>query len=289
MNNTHITILGTCGVCVREIAVENGRLVHHGYRRPGDGQIHGDCFAVGYEPYERSLDATNAYKALVQTQRARYAAHLAALNAHEVTELTVPDYQNMRYGVPGVRHLRVGVTAPYDWFRAHEAAVREAENAIRGCDDEIGRMDRLIAEWELRELGQETRVGEKVRKEREVRNAERTAKRAVKAEKEAAKKAKQQAVADKRARLEHELKTQIEQIVEKAEATDTLRDIGTRQAVLAVVKAIHKEAKAVPRARFYLPKELDALFVRVDLARVNSSGGWVDRDYDLGQFWEIGG
>lgn len=61
-----VTILGTCGVCEREIAVQDGRLVHHGYKRPGTGSIHGDCFGVGYEPYERSTKACEDYAAMLR-------------------------------------------------------------------------------------------------------------------------------------------------------------------------------------------------------------------------------
>lgn len=58
-----IGTLGHCPVCEGEFKVRAGKLVHHGYERPGDGMIHGDCFAVGYEPYERSPKGCEDYKA----------------------------------------------------------------------------------------------------------------------------------------------------------------------------------------------------------------------------------
>lgn len=49
----------TCGYCWRTHATDDaGKLVHHGYRRPGIGSIVGDCDAVGLEPWERSTEAT---------------------------------------------------------------------------------------------------------------------------------------------------------------------------------------------------------------------------------------
>lgn len=41
-----------CQICGREQATDkNGLLLHHGYKRPGWGFIQGDCFGVGFKPY----------------------------------------------------------------------------------------------------------------------------------------------------------------------------------------------------------------------------------------------
>ncbi len=46
----------TCTGCFETHAVTaDQRIVHHGYRRPGDGRIHGDCMGVGFEPWEKGL------------------------------------------------------------------------------------------------------------------------------------------------------------------------------------------------------------------------------------------
>lgn len=52
---------GTCGICNKEYKLINGRLVHHGFTRPGHGYQEGDCFGVGYEPYEKSTQAIKDY------------------------------------------------------------------------------------------------------------------------------------------------------------------------------------------------------------------------------------
>jgi len=53
---------GTCGVCLRNIKLEDGDgrpvMVLHGYKRPGTGQTHGRCMGVGTLPYELSAEAT---------------------------------------------------------------------------------------------------------------------------------------------------------------------------------------------------------------------------------------
>ncbi len=57
-------VVGTCAICDRLQKMERKRthsghpiMVHHGYRRPGVGWIVGDCFGVGYPPYELSAIA----------------------------------------------------------------------------------------------------------------------------------------------------------------------------------------------------------------------------------------
>lgn len=59
---------GTCPACFGDYVATPTKLVHHGYQRPGDGQIHGDCPGVGYPPYEVSCEGTQAY--LAQTESA---------------------------------------------------------------------------------------------------------------------------------------------------------------------------------------------------------------------------
>lgn len=52
---------GTCGVCFANVKLDGGRLVLHGYQRPGDGMAHGRCWGVGHEPFELSPEATRKY------------------------------------------------------------------------------------------------------------------------------------------------------------------------------------------------------------------------------------
>ena len=47
--------VGNCQICERDQKLTvDMKMVHHGYLRPGDGEIHGDCPCVGAEPYEVS-------------------------------------------------------------------------------------------------------------------------------------------------------------------------------------------------------------------------------------------
>ncbi len=50
-----LTNTGTCGVCGQNVKRGRfGKLVHHGYQRPGDGSLYGQCFGTDYPPIELS-------------------------------------------------------------------------------------------------------------------------------------------------------------------------------------------------------------------------------------------
>lgn len=49
-------VVQTCPCCFRQIAVQNGRMVHHGYRRPGSGWQTSSCLGVRFPPLEVSLE-----------------------------------------------------------------------------------------------------------------------------------------------------------------------------------------------------------------------------------------
>lgn len=84
------TTVGTCIVCNREIAVRDKSgvmvLVHHGYRRPGDGAIRGDCFAVGLLPHEPSPETAQSYRGWCEAQ---LVALRKALRQHEGNKVDV--------------------------------------------------------------------------------------------------------------------------------------------------------------------------------------------------------
>lgn len=54
-----------CQICEAKFALHNGRMVHHGYKRPGCGFIVGDCMGVGHAPYP-ATDALVLYLASVK-------------------------------------------------------------------------------------------------------------------------------------------------------------------------------------------------------------------------------
>ena len=185
-------ILGICPVCEAEYKVRGGKLVHHGFTRPGDGQIHGDCFAVNYEPYERSTKGCVDYKAV------------AALNLYVAKDTlkTLPTKAffsefktDWRTNKMEVVEYAIGVTERYDWEKLVTAQINSTKRTITILEGEIARMDRLIAGWTLkplREVTEEAAIA-LTKSVREARKAERDAKNAVKNAKASALKAKRDA------------------------------------------------------------------------------------------------
>lgn len=52
---------GTCPICFGNYKLANGRLVLHGFRRPGWGSTEGRCWAVGAQPLEVSVEPVQRY------------------------------------------------------------------------------------------------------------------------------------------------------------------------------------------------------------------------------------
>lgn len=66
----------TCQICGRAIKLLNGRIAHHGYRRPGGGWQTPSCMGAGYRPYEVAHDGLDTAIKLVaiKAERDRRAA-----------------------------------------------------------------------------------------------------------------------------------------------------------------------------------------------------------------------
>lgn len=82
---------GTCGVCLRNIKLEDesgGRqvMVLHGYKRPGTGHTQGRCMGVGYMPYELSVDATTMVLDSYERSLSAIDKYIESLIAPDLTE-----------------------------------------------------------------------------------------------------------------------------------------------------------------------------------------------------------
>jgi hypothetical protein len=174
--------VGKCPVCEGDFKLKDNALVHHGFERPGDGMIHGDCFAVGAAPYELSCEASKRYKAAVIRHREGPVARLVELQSGKVESLLVEKYLD-GYGKPP-RMVEVRkAEQPYDFEAALSSAKHRCEAKIRHLDQEIERMDKLINAW--------TRGAVRTVEEEEAKtSAEKDARKAARAEALEAKRAK---------------------------------------------------------------------------------------------------
>jgi len=216
---TSTRFLGSCQVCEGDQKLHNGRLVHHGYRRPGHGSIVGDCPGVGEVPYEVSCELVKAYRSNVGTQLTHLEKRLAVVKGGEVVHLTETKRRGA-WAAPELVQYAVGVTELYRWERAVEHATWEIESSIRQCKSEIERCTRRIAAWKLKPIRTVEEEQAKARADKDARKAEREVARAAKAAKEAATRAKQDALAAKRRAIREDFESKFRELAASSEALD---------------------------------------------------------------------
>jgi len=142
-----LTNTGTCPVCEGNYKRESdGSIGHHGFRRPGDGMLHGSCFAVGFQPWELSSEGAVAYLAqAVRPHLVIAEEHLANLNAGKVTKF----FRDVGYGQ---NKKTVEVTRESDEYQFEQllrSAIYNAENDVKWTKTEIARLENRIAGWKL--------------------------------------------------------------------------------------------------------------------------------------------
>jgi hypothetical protein len=190
------TTVGTCIVCEREIALRESHgcavLVHHGYRRPGDGAIHGDCFAVAHTPHELSASTAVTYQEFCALTLAAQRKALARLEAneddlhHRLERVPVPTTDvrpsPLYYGSvmrdPGWRDelvvYRRSESEPGRraiFADLHTDAVVRTKQRIEWCESEIGRMKKAIDTWVEKPLRERVDEPPKRRRRRWVRGS----------------------------------------------------------------------------------------------------------------------
>ena len=73
-----------CQICAREVMAKNGRIAHHGYERPGDGEIWHTCFGSRQKAYADANDALPGAIAAVDAMIAERRAYRAEVEAGTV-------------------------------------------------------------------------------------------------------------------------------------------------------------------------------------------------------------
>lgn len=95
---------GTCQGCFKDQKTRDGRLVLHGYKRPGHGYILGNCWGHGYAPYQISCERTKQF--LDECVRPALPRALQALDRLQAKPESVSYEANVYVGwenTPGVR------------------------------------------------------------------------------------------------------------------------------------------------------------------------------------------
>lgn len=203
--------IGFCAICERDIKLdERGLLVHHGYQRPGDGRIHGDCFAVGAAPYEVSADVLRVYHATLVEKQGNLNDGIVRLRNATYFERYIVNRREQRMFV---RSYSLCVTP---WFEhERDALIRERVCEVEEVEREIVRVGKWIDSWAekaVRTVEEVVRAAQEKKSEARARveaaRAERAAKRAAidakHAERAAREEAEKQAIIEEVKRLHAE-------------------------------------------------------------------------------------
>jgi len=137
---------GICPCCFGDYVARLGSdtMVHHGYERPGDGMIHGDCYGVGYAPFEISCEGTKFYRGIVHNALLSYQATLAALPTLEVVKVeSGSTFRNGRYW-PEYKEIKRG---EYGFDREIESRRHKLEGQITSATRHLADLDQKIATW----------------------------------------------------------------------------------------------------------------------------------------------
>lgn len=216
---TKTRYVGTCQICEGRQKLEKRGdtlvLVHHGYKRPGDGAIHGDCFGVHYQPYENAHNACENFRDVALMRQQTLSQTLAKLEGGEIRTLTMRVYKgSLGFGL-GAKYDYVTVSADaesaterYDFERELFALISSTKSEIRSWKGTEECMVARIAAWppatKVVTFGEHA---EELTAERRRRSEAVTAERAAR---KAAQAARLQALVSKRAGWEQEKRLLIE-------------------------------------------------------------------------------
>lgn len=141
---------GTCGICCKEQKLtKQGNLVHHGFTKPGHGYIQGDCFGVGFKPYELSASSCKSYiEALTKMMN----DHKAALRRHQNGEILTLNVETKTYKLIMGRKIYdtklVNKGTP-EFEVAQKQIIIKLQNQIRQLEGSITFYQSRVDNWKL--------------------------------------------------------------------------------------------------------------------------------------------
>ena len=137
---------GSCGVCFANVKLREGKLVLHGYERPGDGQIAGRCIGTGLLPYEVSTDGLEAKLDWMREELPGVVERIRRLENDEVG-----DFDFDRITKDG--HERVEIRRGHPQFEmARQRELGEKRTRRKRLEATIAVYEGLVAGWRPRPL-----------------------------------------------------------------------------------------------------------------------------------------
>lgn len=165
-----------CQICENHFSLRKARLVKHGYKRPGNGFLVGECFGAHRVSYQDGFDALEEYREVLARMHASAVEHAAELASEQPSFNRVTLEYQRRNGIrvyagrvaqmePVVTSYAVGVSTVAAYERAlvaerHARAARE-----RSLSTEIDRVATRIREWPNQHLEKKQHLIDEIRKE----------------------------------------------------------------------------------------------------------------------------
>jgi hypothetical protein len=117
----------------------------HGYKRPGTGYIHGDCFGVSYAPFELSKDGTVAYVDFLEGILQRAQRIVAELEKRDKTEMDDP--RSLAYKLVKREDIN-----PLQWKDWEDQLIRKAQASELEVKIALRMTKEKLSTWELKPL-----------------------------------------------------------------------------------------------------------------------------------------
>lgn len=133
---------GTCAACWGNYKLSAGRLVLHGYERPGYGYVRGQCFGVGYEPVETSVVGATKYDEHLGGLLLNEKNILAKLESGEVEAIEGRQGKIFKKEDPAFPSLRAD-------------KIRNAKYTIKQLERDLETYAKVIAAWKPRPMPRE--------------------------------------------------------------------------------------------------------------------------------------
>jgi hypothetical protein len=252
--------VGNCQLCEGDFRLRDGRLVHHGYKRPGDGSIHGDCPGVGLPPYEATCEGIRAYVVSLRDQVAHEDEFRRQLEAGEIKKLTI----QKGYGY-NRKFVEIVASDSHEWRGEVRSRVSSTKHRIKRLQEAIVRAEQRIARWSPQPIRTFAEEAAKADKSRADRAAEVAARRD-------AQRAKRAAIDAKSAELEARRKVVRDSFVQRFQelgekAPSRARDAEARDIWLDMRKQKNWSAVGYPQSLW-----INDVFIALGLAERMPSG-----------------
>jgi hypothetical protein len=132
-------VRGTCGWCLRDIAVEKtGLMSHHGFTRPGVGYQTQSCNGVSYKNLEVSLDGLQARIKATEQEKQKLESQLKEL----------PKAITLNIRKTGSKDIiTIGKEDP-NWAKAHYTTGINLESDIRSITKELEDLKKVLQKWQ---------------------------------------------------------------------------------------------------------------------------------------------